>query len=375
MLDKLPMFGALSLLAAVPAQTTAVIPSAFALLPGNAALAMPLRWSQGTMQVRIGASQLPAGLIGQTITGLRLRRPSLAGDVAYGALQRTLTVRGGFQTQSPVSMGTGLLANRPATTSVLFGPATVNVAPTPAPGPASTVGPSYLQIVFSQPLPVVAGTLFLEFEASDAPLQFAPEHWVDGVWIQNGVETGYAARFGDGSCTTRPERTELRWNDAAQGPHVGGTAALELSGAPPTNATSAGFVLCWAAVAPQTRPPSATYAGFGGPLSVFDPGLVGCHQWAPFDVTWFGVTDATGRFHTSFALTSGAFVGMRLGVQAAWFDESRAGLPLSFSNGLVLVLSSVGVGDQCATAFFPAASATSPWLPFVGQMPVITLEY
>ncbi|MEO6593813.1 MAG: hypothetical protein ABIP94_03575 [Planctomycetota bacterium] len=375
MLHRLPTLGALSLLAALPAQTTAVIPNAFTTLPGNAALSLPLRWSHGTMQVRIGASLLPAGIIGQTITGFRLRRPSLPGDVAYGALQRTLTVRGGFDSQPAVWMGTNLVANRPMGMSVLFGPATVTVAPTPAPGPASTVGPSFLHVVLTQPLPVVAGTLFLEFETSDAPLQISADHWVDGVWFQSGVETGYVGSFGDGSCTTRVEPTELRWNDPAQGPHVGGTAALEVRGAPPTTATSVGFVLAWASVDPQGQSANGTYVGFGGSLGALDPGLAGCHQWAPFDVTWFGVTNAQGRFASSFALTGAASIGMRLGVQAAWFDQSRPGLPLSFSNGLVLVLNSVGVGDQCNTAFFPAAAANTPWLPYVGQMPVLELEY
>lgn len=353
---------------------SAVVPPVCAALPGNAALALPLRWSHGTLQVFVDAQLLPANFPGQTITGLWLRRPSLLGDVAYASLQRTLTVRGGFQTLTAAQMQGSLTANRPANTLVLFGPAPVSVAAAPPPGPATVVGADLLQIVFTQPLPVVAGTLFLEFETSNPPLQISTEHWVDGVWFGGGSDTGYAVTVGDGSCTTRTQPTHLRWT-GAQGPLAGTGAAMQVTGAPPTAGSSIGFVLAWLGLDPQTRGPGAGYLGFGASLAAIDPGLAGCHQWAPFDASWSGTTDATGAFAATFAIPGTAALGTRLAVQAAWLDPARPGLPLSFSNGLMLVVSSAGVGNHCGAVFFPAGVTVSPWAPFLGQMPVLRLAY
>jgi hypothetical protein len=363
--------------AAAAAQNSTVVPSVCAALPGNAALALPLRWSHGTMQVFVDPQLLPPALTGQTITGLWLRRPTLPGDVAYGAVQRTLTVRGGFQSPTAAMMIGSVLQNRPANTAVLFGPATVTSAPVPAPGAATALGADLLHIAFTQPLPVAAGTLFLELETSDAPLQVGTEHWVDGFWHANGADGGYAAAVGDGSCTTRGEPTRLSWTAGVAGATgtAGSTAALQVTGAPPTIGSSQGFALVWAGLDPQARAPGAGFLGFGASLGVIDAGLTGCHQWAPFDVAWLGPTDANGCFTTSLAIPGNAAVGTRLALQAAWLDASRPGLPLSFSNGLAVVVGPVGVGPHCSTMFFPAGATLSPWPPFRGQMPVLRFEH
>ncbi len=351
-----------------------VVPPVCAQLPGNAALALPLRWSHGTLQVFVDAQLLPANFAGQAITGVWLRRPTLLGDVAYAAIQRTLTVRGGFQPFPAAQMHGSVTANRPANTLVLFGPAPVSVAAAPAPGPATALGPDLLHVVFTTPLPVVAGTLFLEFETSNPPLQISTEHWVEGVWFGGGNDTGYAVTVGDGSCTTRAEPTLLQWT-GSQGPLAGTAAAMQVTGAPPTAGSSTGFVLAWLGLDPQTRGPGAGYLGFGASLTAIDPTLTGCHQWAPFDASWFGATDAVGTFAATFPIPGTAAVGTRLAVQAAWLDPARAGLPLSFSNGLMLVVSSAGIGNHCGTMFFPAGATVSPWGLFLRQMPVLRLEY
>lgn len=362
----------LGLLATAAAQNTAVVPAVCTALPGNAALSLPLRWSHGTMQVFIDAPLLPANFVGQTITGLWLRRPTLPGDVAYAAVQRTLTVRGGFHQGAAAQFGAPLAMNRPANLIVCFGPAPVTSAAVPAPGPATTVGDDLVHVVFSQPLPVVAGNLFLEFETSDAPLQVSSEHWVDAYW-QSGYDGGYVVPVGDGSCTTRTEPTRLRWTSV--GATAGAAVSIETTGAPPTLGASLGTVLTWVGIDPQTRGPGPGYLGFGSPLAALDPGLAGCHQWAPFDVSWVGSTDANGKCATSFTIPAGALTGVRLAVQSAWLDPARPGLPLSFSNGLAVVVGAAGVGNQCSTMFFPGGMTTSPWGAFVGQMPVLRLEY
>ena len=149
-----------------------------------------------------------------------------------------------------------------------------------------------------------------------------------------------------------------------------------MTGAPPTQGSSLGYVLAWIGLDPQTRGPGPGFLGFGGSLSVVDPSLAGCHQWAPFDVAWGGSTDAGGRFATAFAIPGVAVLGTRLAVQAAWLDPARTGgLPLSFSNGLALVVGSIGVAGRCNTILYPAATTQSPWPAFVGMMPVLRLEY
>jgi hypothetical protein len=356
------------------AQNAAIAPPVCTTLPGNAAMSLPWRWSHGTLQVFVDPPLLPTSLVGQTITGLWLRRPTLPGDGAYAPITRTLTVRGAFQQPIAASMVGTLTQNRPANATVLFGPAPVSSLAAPAPGPTTTVGADLLHVVFTTPLPVVAGTLYLEFETSDAPLAVSADHWVDAVWMPGAVDQGLVVAVGDGSCTTRPEPTRLRWTSPG-GPVVGATAQLQVSGAPPTSGTSAGFVMAWVGLDPETRGLGAGYLGFGAPFATIDPALAGCHQWAPFDVSWLGPTDPTGTFATTFTIPTGAALGMRLGMQAAWLDPLRTGLPFSFSNGLAIVVGSAGIEWRCNSLFFPAAGTTSPWPPFVGQMPVLRFDY
>lgn len=358
------------------AQSTAAVPPVCETLPGNAAVAMPLRWSEGTLQVFVDPELLPQSFVGETISGLRLRRSVLPGDVAYGALSRTLTVLGGFRVLSATSVGSDRDLNRPNTYQTLFGPAVVHVPATPAPGPGTTVGDEFLQITFSTPLPVVAGTLFLELQVSDAPLTISSGHWVDAVWFEDGNDDGMVVQVGDGSCTTRSEPTVLKYTDA-DGPISGTSVNLRVTGAPPTNPFTgeAGFVLCWAGVDPETVAPGPTFVGYGGTFGAVDPLMASCHQWAPLDFSWFGATDGAGRFSTSFAVPGSAGVGVRLGLQAAWLDTSRAVVPLSFSNGLQLVCTGAGVENDCSSCFFPGAATISPWGPQIGQMPVLLLDY
>ncbi len=365
------LFPFLLVATAVTAQSSAVVPPISATLPGNAAVAMPLRWSHGTLQVFVDAVLLPPNFVGQTITGLWMRRPTLFGDVAYAPITRTLTVRAGFLPFAAAQMVGSITQNRPTNVVTVFGPAPVTTAAVPAPGPLTVVGPDLVHVVFSTPLPVVAGMLFLEFETGNAPLQISTEHWVDAVWFQSGADTGFVAVVGDGSCTTRPEPVRLRWT-GTNGPTAGTTAPFEVTGAPPS---AGNYMLAWVGLDPETRPPGPGYLGYGGSLGIVDPGMAGCHTWAPLDVSWFGTTDANGRWATSFLLPGSASLGLRLGVQAAWIDLSRPVLPLSVSNGLVLVVGTAGVSNHCNSIFFPAGSTTSPWPAFVGQMPVLRLEY
>lgn len=361
--------------AALLAQSTAFIPPAFETLPGNAGVAMPLRWSRGKLQVFIDPPLLPANFVGETITGLRLRRAVFEDSPAYPAMTRTMKIEGGFQPFPATQMTGPASANYSVIPrQLLFGPGVVNVGATPAPGgPTTTVGEEFVQITFSNPLPVTAGTLFLEFETLDGPLTIAPGNWVDAVDFQGGDE-GYVAIVGDGSCTTRSEPTELRYTSSG-GPLSGTTINLEVTGAPPTSGTEVGLVLCWLGLDPLTAAPGPTYVGYGGSFGVADPLMVDCHQWAPLDYAWFGQTDSAGRFATTLDIPGNAGIGQRIALQAGWLDTSRPVVPLSLSNGLQVVCNSVGVDDHCTSFFYPDDMDQSPWGSQVGLMPVILLDY
>ena len=361
---------------ALSGQNTAALPPAFETLPGNAGVAMPLRWSKGKLQVFIDPPMMPSNFVGETITGLRLRRTAFEGSGAYPAMTRTMQIHGGFQPFPAVQMIGSASQNLTIVPRLLlFGPAVVNVAATPAPGgPTMTVGDDLVQITFSQPLPVTAGTLFLEFETLDGPLTIAPGNWVDAVQFAAGTDDGYVAIVGDGSCTTRSEPTELRYTSSA-GPVSGTTVDLEVTGAPPTDGTDVGLVLAWIGLDPLTAPPGPNYLGYGGSFGAADPLMVDCHHWAPMDLAWFGQTDSTGRFATTLAIPSAVAIGQRLAVQAGWYDPSRPVVPLSLSNGLQIVCDSAGVAGLCSSFFFPDDVDISPWGPQVGLMPVILLDY
>ncbi len=358
------------------AQSTATVPPVCETLPGNAAVAMPLRWSEGKLQVFVDPPLLPQNFVGETVTGVRLRRSVLPGDTAYPAISRTLTVRAGFQNQVAAIVNGNFTQNRPPGTQIVFGPAVVNAPALAAPGPSTTVGEEIVQITFTTPLPVVAGTMFLEFEVSDPPLTVSSGHWVDAVWYPDGADDGLVAAVGDGSCTTRSVPTELTYT-SADGPVAGTTVDLEVKGAPPTNPTTGetGFAIVWVGTDPENRTQGPTYVGYGNTFAAADPLMANCYQWAPFDVAWFGATDGAGRFATTFAIPSGAAIGARLALQAGWLDVSRPVIPLSLSNGIQLVCTGAGVEDRCSSFFFPGQAQISPWGPQLGQMPVLLLDY
>ncbi len=165
--------------------------------------------------------------------------------------------------------------------------------------------------------------------------------------------------------------TELRWNDPASGPVAGGTAAVRLTGAEPGALASTLIGL-----EPIPRPVSPFYPGFGGGLAGLDPGLAGCHQWTPLDAVVVGTSGVSGGLDTTFDLVSGvALTGMVIGVQGIWLDTNRPGLPVSISNGLVLVVDNIAVGNHCGSVYFPGTATYSPWPAAIGQMPVVVLEH
>lgn len=355
-----PTFGALA-----HAQNVAVVPPLCADLPGNAAVAMPLRWSHGTLQVWMDQQLLPPAIVGQSLTGVRFRRSTLLGDGANPALTRTITVRGGYRPESSGTMVPLLATNRPPGMQVLFGPGQVTSSATSVPSPASAVGEDLLVIPFTTPLPYAGGSLVLEFEVDDAPLQISNAHWVDAVWFVGVQDNGYAVTVGAGNCTSHTQPTELRW--VGPSPAAGVTGSLELRGVrtPPGGTTP---VAQWLTLSPRA-------GNFGTSLTALDPWLVGCFQWAATDVLWIGSAGPSGTFSASLPFPTTAAFGTEVGAQAAWYDDTRPGLSASVSNGVVLRLGYTGTGNHCASAFFLGDATTSPWPVSYAQMPVLRLDY
>jgi len=288
------------------AQGRAVVPAVAANWPGNAAVSLPLRWSQGTLQVCVSSAMLPATVQGQ-LRGVRMRRPALLGEPPYAAVQRTLTVRACFTPTDPTLLGSSLVANRPANLQVVAGPAAVAVAATQPANGQAPLGAEFLVVPFPTPLPVTAGNLFLEFEVGNAPLTIG-DAWVDAVWLPGGIDHGYATSIGDGTCTLG-QPLQLLWT-AADGPQRGATATLVLRGAP---AGAAAFA--FAGIEPEARAAGVGYVGFGGDLAGIDPGLAGCRQWTPIDVLWFGTADAGGNYTLTFPIDAAVTQSrMRVGV-------------------------------------------------------------
>lgn len=336
-------------------------------LPGNAAISMPVRWSQGTVQVLVEQSLLPPQLGGASIRGLRLRRPGFLGEPAYAGVTRSLEVSACFTPLRADQLGVDLATNRPANLQVVAPAAALAIAATPAGGPGDAVGGDLLVVAFATPLPVVAGNLFLEIRALDAPFAVGTDHWVDAVWTPGGNDIGHAFAVGNGGCTSRSTPLLLQWTGAGP-PRVGGSLVVGMTGAQPG-------ALVWTLVGldPQARPPGPAFPGFGGSLASL--GLVGCHAWVPADGVVAGSATAGGALAYSITLPAGIVVpGSRIGVQMAVLDPTANATGVATTNGVVAVPDSLGIGRRCATVLAPGTSQVSPWAPYLGLMPILGLD-
>lgn len=368
-----PVLVGFLLAAACPAQNTAVVPALLATLPGNAATSMPLRWSQGVMQVVIDHALIPGAACTGGIQGLRLRRPAFFGEPAYGAITRMLTVRAAVTQTEARHLQPYRDRNTPTTVQIVFGPAPVTIAATPAFGRGDALGPELLTIPFAVPiaLPNTGDHLYLEFETSDTAMQVDAGNWVDAVQFENGVDAGYDVPVGNGGCGSQAVPMTLQWTGAAA-PARGTTAALQMVGAPANS-----FAVALLSFDPQARAPGGSFFGFGADLGGF--GMTGCHQWSALDY-WLNLTTSNaGIGQVGFAIpTTNLRPGDRLGVQVAVLDPAANAAGVSMTNGVVLVLDQSGVGNQAASVFYPGPTtptSLSPWRPYVGLMPVLVLEY
>lgn len=359
---------------AAPAQTTwETIPAGFDVLPGNAAAAMPGRWNWGTMQV-IFEDSLFANLQGRAITRLRLRKPARGGEAAYAARTATFEVSLGPSPNAPQNMsGNRFDQNdtRPNPTNpvlpIAFAQRAFSIPATPPLGVGDALGATMIDLPLDQPVTIPANThVLLEWRSIDTAFQVFGDGWVDAVWTRNGADTGLALPVGQHGCGGRgatPMRLEAA--PGSEFPAFGQNSTVRLTGAVP-EAPSA--VLLGIDPVGMSAPTT-----FGQTLSI-PPFVAGCHFWTPFNfVIDSGSTTLSGGLSHTFDFpptNDPVLQGARLGVQVLVVEQSQ----VSASNGLVLWMDSVGVGDKVAMGVWPE-DTNQFWLPLTGLTPVVGFGY
>ncbi len=358
--------------ALAPAQTWVTIPAGFDELPGNAAVSMPGRWSWGTVQVAFHEDLL-TDLQGQTITRLRLRRPSFHDEPAYGAVTRTFQISLGPFTPDPAFLSGQRTQNNDDNNPmpVVFGPQSVSIPATPAPSQTDVTGPWFIDVPLTQPFTVpVSGNLLLEWRTLDSSLAIDPLNFVDAVWMQNGEDKGLAVPVGQHGCGgtgTTPMRLTATGNPH---PAFGSSSSFRLEGAKaqaPVHMVFGFDPLDMAVPVP-----------FGTDIAV-EPFATGCQLWTPLDfVIDAGSTGQQGTYNYSFDFPpTNSLQGMQIGVQALVVEAADPveDSQIVASNGVVLWMDSIEVGDKVATQMWLQDDDWSSWSPFSGLTPVIQFGY
>ncbi len=67
--------------------------------------------------------------------------------------------------------------------------------------------------------------------------------------------------------------------------------------------------------------------------------------------------------------------GQRIGVQVVAVDPQANPAGLAFSNGVVLIMDTVGFSPGCSTVLFPGTGNQSPFPPFRGVAPVVLFGF
>ncbi|MCA8941172.1 MAG: hypothetical protein KDB80_01315 [Planctomycetes bacterium] len=364
-------FVAFAVLAAVsPAQEWATIPSGFDRLPGNAAVSVPGRWTWGRLQVLYDAA-LFTDLVGESITGLRIRRPAFFDEPAYVGSTMTFEISLGPSPRDPANMSGNFNDQYdPASPmQVVYAQQSYAIPPTPAPGQADVVGESLVDLTFDQPFVVPAGTsILLEWRTIDTSLTVLGDGWADCVWLPSGQDVGLARHAGQNGCGNHGAM-RLDVAPGSEHPALGQTTNFRLEGA--QHESSCHFAIGF-------EPVANTPGGFGVDVTVFPfAGL--CQLWTPLQFFLAPVqTDAAGAVDFGFEFpSSNTLQGIQVGMQAFVVETDDQDLPtaIAASNGVVLLMDSIGLGDMAATALFPADDATAPWIPWVGLCPIIEFSY
>ena len=369
------------LLASLPAQamTWTSVPPGFERMPGNGALAMPLRWSQGVMQVQCDKTILPTQLLGQSLRALRVRRPGFVGEPAYPALNVRLKVALGVAIGAANQMSSTLATNRPQKLTVVAGPLDYSVPATNPHAPGDATGAWLVDLPFATPyvVPQLAEPLFLEWEVLGSSYVIHDLHWVDALYSPGGSTQGFVATVGNGGCGPAASGLPMRLlPDSATPPAIGQKFTLRLENAKPS---SQAFVVLnlHASDTFFTLTPYAP-GSFGVDLAPL--GMPGCWSWTGFDTFWSLKTSAQGDLAHVIELPNASYLrGVRSGVQA--FVAATGVNPAGFaaSNGLYLAPDRsgvVGFAGSVATVLCPGPACTlSPWIAWVQTAPILLFGY
>jgi hypothetical protein len=357
---------ALAATASAWAQTFASIPAAMERVPGNAGVSMPVRWSQGVMQVVVERRLWPAALVGPQITRLRLRRASFLDEGAYGPRRVRLRAAAGPTTQAASQLGVNLAANRPTGATEILALRDYDVPATPRPGRGAAVGVDLLDLQLDVPFQLSGTAMFFEWQTAGATFDVSPDHWIDMVSLP-GADEGVSVPLGNGGCGNHSSGFPMVLEQVDGAPGFGRSVRYVVRNALPLAAT-----VLIASIEPELRPPFGL--GFGYDMGSAAPG---CFLWAMGDFWVAGVTGAGGDVALTMPYPDLAWArGRRVGAQALSLDPPASIFSLSFSNGVLSTMNTTGIGRGAGTVLaFGASPVDSPWLPFIGSLPVVLFGY
>ena len=367
-------FGALA-----PAQGTtwASLPPSYESFPGDAAMSLPARWSQGKLQVIYNPILVPDEILGKTLKRVRVRRPAFVAEPAYPARSLTFTLTLGIPSKFAGYMLTDLPSNRPATTTIVATSVAYSIPATLPHGAGDAVAANLVDLPFSTPYayPATAQGLYVEWETAAPTLDISTAHWVDAVYSFASNDKGGVFALGNGGCgssTVVSPPMQLLPGDTFL-PALGTYSKLLLRGAKPT-------VDVWLRFGQEDTdtnlPPIGAGLVFGASMS--GVGMPGCWFWSATQaITLRTTADATGQAEFKLLLPNlPGLRGQRLQAQAYARDSGLNALGLGSSNGIILMPDAIGVGSDCATVFCMGAGCTvSLWPSWVGSAPVLLFGY
>jgi len=341
-------------------------PRGFETMPGNAGLSMPVRWTVGLMQVLVEQSVLPATLASAPLVRIRLRRAAFASDPPDPARTLDCELRLGNSGLLARHLTPDMVANRPGSLTVVAARRSYNVPATPALGPGDAVAADFVDLPLDAPFSFAGPNLFLEWQNWAPSQDVSPGHWVDAVHFPGGVDLGLVVQAGAHGCGSRGGAAMVLEAGSSSPPAAGATFPVLLRRAAPTSAC---VLLTF--FDPMLRSPLGLR--FGQALGA--AGMPGCYLWAGPDLQVGFTSDASGDGRAGVGLPNSSLLrGRTVSMQAVTLDRTANAPGVATSSGLLLRPDFVGVYDRAVTVLeYRSGSTSSPWLPFLGLMPVLLL--
>lgn len=339
-------------------------------LPGNASLSMPLRWTEGVMQVIYRQDVIPQSAVGMQLTAIGFRRPAWFDEAAYPARTRTLRLHVQQATRQPLNLVKDLSLNRDATTTHGFGPGPISIGASSAGGAGDPVGDVICTIPVQPPFTIPAsGGIMIEVEALGAPLSVDGTDilWVDAVEALDGSNEGLAFELGQSGCSAHGQ-LRLTLPEGQDMPGFGDTFQVEVSGARPG---AVGFMFQMLNPFAMQQPWSL---GFGADLApIMAPG---CFQWSEGELAASQPFTVGPNGKATVSITIPGSVGSPgdlAGLQAAMVEPALNQFGYATSTGLALTVGGNWIQNGVATLLSPGTRSKAPWDRFLGLAPVLEL--